>query len=339
MTTFHKIIKLQSQNSLIKLTTRDVAGMKHIYIVDGFHPYAFIKRDEVHRLQQSEKHILKTVDEGFRDWWGNPMFTVYFKHPMQVGKERDIIGPEYLWQADIHYELACAVKKGLGRYIKLHANIDQEYIHANDIQPLNEQEILETTFPDYEKVFLDIEVLGDPDEFPNAREADKTVVSIVCHHNAETVVFFLGDTVFKSVKHNIYGFRGLVRNFKTEEELLNAAHDCVNAYDVVIAWNSNFDKEYLQNRSRKLELNLGWNTFQWFNLQQGVASAQSFTTSFLALKTIFDDLFMYKRHAWKFLPDAFQDYFSDDTIEDEHKPLTDKEWDRSEEHTSELQSH
>ena len=321
MITFHKALKFQAQNCDIKLTTLDTEGIKRTFLVTGFKPYAFVNKDNVDKLDPSRQYITKIADEGYRFLFeSEPVFTVYFQHPGVVGKQRDVIGPEYLHQADIHYELACAIKKGLGRYIRIIGDLNTKQLHIDQLEPMTEKEIEETTFLPYRKVLIDIEVLSDGENIPSTTETLFPVVSVVCKHKGKTIGYLLGKTDIKTISHSLYGFFAEIKEFDTEEALLISVHQFFSQFDVGLAWNSDFDKEYLTNRSKKLGLDIDWNTNQWFNLQQAVATAQQFSTSYLALKKMFDDIFMYKRHAWKFLPDLFQDYFS----EEEGKSSSDK---------------
>lgn len=313
--TYHKIIKFNplENSKIVKLITRDNFGKKYIFNVSGFMPYAFISRDNISLLDKFTKLIYTVKDEEYNTYFNVPMLTVYFHNHYSVGKVRKSLGPEILFQADISQAMSYLVKENIGRYIKIKGDIDSLSLIKEQLIPMNQDETEKIKFQPYKKGFLDIEILSDDKNvFPDEKIARWPMISAVLYAEEKTIAYLLGSINLTKISNTIYGLETTIKEFNNESSLFYELYNDLNKLDVALAWSSKFEHGTLKNRSKLLGLDIDWDTIQWFNLQQGVARAQQFTTDFLSLKYIFDDIFMFKRHAWKYLPELFQEYFTEE---------------------------
>ena len=338
MTTFIRVLSINSMDNLLVITGRTSRGEKLTIAVEGCYAYAFMKKKDFMTYEQKLMNVEYHTDEDFvflRD--GDPCVTIYFQSRWDVGKNKKMfenMGLNILHQADLKYELAMAVKYNIGRFIKIERKFPPKFenksiienedeliyqmkeslklpiIMVDEISEMTEQEIEQINFPSYKTAKVDIEVLSENNEFPDENEAKQPIVSIVCECDEGTDVFYLGETDFGMITDRFYEKRAMVHNFEMEHEMLLTFFYHVEKNDVVLAWNSKFDYNYLVNRSLSYDYGfLNWDCMQWLNLQQAVAQTQRFTTSYLSLKNIFDDLFQQKRPSWKLLPKQFHDYY------------------------------
>lgn len=338
MAIFFRVLSYGSLDNILLLTGRTHRGQKITFAVDGCSPYAFIKNKDLMKYEQKLSRVDQVIDEDFvfiKD--GEKCSTIYFKNSWDVTNNRKAVGENILHQADIPYELSIAVKHNIGRYIKIETdknapiNIDETtgiieseeeliinmkqsvtlpVILLDQIQEMTQEEIETIQFPPYKTAKVDIEVLAQTHEFPDENEAKEPIISIVCECDEGTDVFYLGNADFGTIIDRFYDKRATVHVFEEEFEMIATFFFHLRKSDMVLAWNSNFDYKYLINRSKSYSLEfLNWNEMQWLNLQQAVAYTQRFTTSYLSLKNIFDDLFQQKRNSWKRLPKQFHNYF------------------------------
>lgn len=339
MEAYVKVLSLNSVDNLLLITGRTHRGEKTTFCVEGINPYAFMKKKDFVKFEQSLENLVNHVDEGFvylKD--GEPCITLYFENKWDLYQNKKLIGEKYFIQADLPYELSIAVKYNIGRFIKIIGGlppmpeatpriIQSSYellenikksvtlpiIYLDQIEEMDQEEIETIQFQPYKIAKIDIEVLSSNNEFPDENEAKEPIVSIVCECDEGTDVFYLGKTEFGTIVDKFYHKRANINLFESEQDMIATFYFHLKRHDIVLAWNSNFDYKYLKNRAKGYEMTfLSWDELQWFNLQQAVAQTQRFTTRFLSLKSIFNDLFQQKRHSWSLLPEQFQDYFTID---------------------------
>lgn len=306
------------RNNTIKYSCVDTDNNRVIFDLIGTEPYCFIRIDDEHLINSNYMggSIKLIVNEGFITLEQEPCYTLYTNTSFDLRRLSDQLGSKIILSGDVKREIATSIKYNISNYIVIPSGLAKaREIHYARIRNMTKEERVEVVFDNTmdHVSWLDIEAISGDGGFPEPKKlGDETVCVVV-----DTEVFLLLknvkdiDLVKKRYKHILYKQEVNVRIFFGERRLIEELYLFMfeTGYQVIVAWNSDFDEEWLEEKTKLLKLDLDWSIFQWLNIQQCYSQNLGFTTSMISLKDAFTLVYQYKRDKWKYLPKTFKDYF------------------------------
>ena len=302
---YYKILFAERQNNDIRLVLLSQIGKKFERILSGIRPYCFVKKsaiDDILALGMTRPD--EYVDEGFRDLYGNEVFTCYFNSLQKFYSfKNEHTNNRNVLQTDFQYIQSIFAKYGIGRMVKIFGLSGKKILYPNDFKKPDKEYI---KFAPYKIAYFDTEFFH-PDENISFEKLENGEGTLICAA-INTKVFVLGKASFDEFEFLPLKRKIQVLQYDNEKTLMKNVLDELDKYHFIVAWNSRFDETALKNRV--LRLNIPYRqTYQFLDIQEGFSVTLDFTTKYIKLKQVYDLIYRFRREKWKFLPPFFQDYF------------------------------
>ena len=225
-----RLIKAQrTKTNTVLIFARDEEGRKLCFPVEAV-PYFFVES-----LESPTSNSPEIVDSelGYQSIYGEELRKIIVTNPSVVPQVRERFSHTY--EADVKFARRCLIN------LKISSGFDNP--KGIELVPCSPPEI------PIRVGYLDIEVLSENNKMPDSTQ--DTITCVTLSDGNEYFTAILDDLDFESEDSGSY-----IGHFSSEKKLLEKVLALIDLLDldVICAWNSEFDFEYLQKRAERYNL-------------------------------------------------------------------------------------